>query len=33
MKYNFNEIEAKWQNYWAKNKTFAATNPENGAEA
>ena len=26
MKYNFNEIEAKWQNYWAKNQTFKAEN-------
>ena len=26
MKYNPNEIEAKWQKYWADNKTFAATN-------
>jgi leucyl-tRNA synthetase len=26
MKYNPNEIEAKWQNYWADNKTFAAQN-------
>ena len=22
--YNFNEIEAKWQKYWAANKTFQA---------
>ncbi len=27
MKYNPNEIEAKWQKYWAENKTFAAQNP------
>ena len=27
MKYNPNEIEAKWQKYWADNKTFAAHNP------
>jgi leucyl-tRNA synthetase len=27
MKYNPNEIEAKWQNYWAENQTFAAHNP------
>jgi leucyl-tRNA synthetase len=27
MKYNPNEIEAKWQKYWAENKTFAAHNP------
>ncbi len=26
MKYNPNEIEAKWQKYWAENKTFAAEN-------
>ncbi|MFV0541441.1 MAG: leucine--tRNA ligase [Aestuariibaculum sp.] len=26
MQYNFNKIEAKWQNYWAKNKTFKAEN-------
>ena len=26
MKYNPNEIEAKWQKYWADNKTFAAEN-------
>ena len=26
MKYNPNEIEAKWQKYWADNKTFAAQN-------
>ncbi|MGA9637219.1 class I tRNA ligase family protein, partial [Flavobacterium sp.] len=26
MKYNPNEIEAKWQQYWADNKTFAASN-------
>lgn len=26
MTYNFNEIEAKWQNYWAKNETFKAEN-------
>jgi leucyl-tRNA synthetase len=24
MKYNFNEIEKKWQNYWEENKTFSA---------
>jgi leucyl-tRNA synthetase len=24
MKYNPIEIEAKWQKYWADNKTFAA---------
>lgn len=27
MKYNFNEIEAKWQKYWAENQTFKAKNP------
>jgi leucyl-tRNA synthetase len=26
MKYNPNEIEAKWQKYWAENQTFAAQN-------
>ncbi|MBD0851518.1 leucine--tRNA ligase [Maribacter arenosus] len=26
MQYNFNEIEAKWQKYWAKNQTFKAEN-------
>lgn len=26
MDYNFSEIEAKWQAYWAANKTFAASN-------
>ncbi len=26
MKYNPNEIEEKWQKYWATNKTFAAQN-------
>jgi len=26
MKYNPNEIEAKWQKYWLENKTFAAEN-------
>ncbi|MEN8886057.1 MAG: class I tRNA ligase family protein, partial [Winogradskyella sp.] len=26
MKYNFNDIEKKWQNYWAKNQTFKAVN-------
>ncbi|MCA6436914.1 MAG: leucine--tRNA ligase [Bacteroidetes bacterium] len=24
MEYNFSELEKKWQNYWATNKTFAA---------
>ncbi|AUP79887.1 leucine--tRNA ligase [Flavivirga eckloniae] len=33
MKYNFNEIEAKWQKYWAENQTFKAENPTlSGAE-
>ncbi|PWB25874.1 leucine--tRNA ligase [Flavobacterium sp. HTF] len=33
MKYNPNEIDAKWQKYWAENQTFAAENPESvGAE-
>lgn len=27
MKYFHNEIEAKWQKYWAEHKTFAASNP------
>ncbi len=27
MSYDFKAIEAKWQNYWAENKTFHATNP------
>jgi len=26
MKYNFNEIEAKWQKFWAENQTFKAVN-------
>lgn len=26
MKYNFNNIEAKWQKYWAENGTFKADN-------
>lgn len=26
MEYNFREIEAKWQKYWADNKTFKADN-------
>jgi leucyl-tRNA synthetase len=26
MEYNFNEIEAKWQKYWAENQTFKASN-------
>lgn len=26
MSYNFNEIEAKWQKYWAENQTFKASN-------
>lgn len=27
-KYHFNEIEAKWQKYWAKNQTFRASSPD-----
>ena len=27
MKYNPNEIEARWQKYWSENQTFAANNP------
>ena len=26
MKYDFNKIEKKWQDYWAKNQTFKAEN-------
>ena len=26
MKYHHEKIEAKWQHYWAKNQTFAASN-------
>ncbi|MEX0362142.1 MAG: class I tRNA ligase family protein, partial [Allomuricauda sp.] len=26
MDYNFREIEAKWQKYWAENQTFKASN-------
>ncbi|WP_179318499.1 leucine--tRNA ligase [Winogradskyella helgolandensis] len=26
MTYNFNDIEKKWQDYWAKNQTFKASN-------
>ncbi len=29
MKYHHEKIEAKWQEYWAKNQTFAATNHSN----
>ncbi|HHB51537.1 MAG TPA: leucine--tRNA ligase, partial [Saprospiraceae bacterium] len=29
MKYHFNEIEAKWQKYWASNDTFKAKNNSN----
>ena len=29
MTYNFNAIEKKWQNYWAKNQTFKASNTSN----
>lgn len=28
-KYHFKDIEAKWQNYWAKNQTFKAQNQSN----
>ncbi|MDO1501808.1 class I tRNA ligase family protein [Winogradskyella maritima] len=27
MRYDFNTIEKKWQDYWAKNETFKAQNP------
>lgn len=27
-KYHFNEIEAKWQKYWAENQTFKASSPD-----
>ena len=26
MRYDFNQIEKKWQDYWAKNETFKASN-------
>ena len=26
-KYHFNDIEQKWQKYWAENQTFKAENP------
>ena len=29
MSYHFNEIEAKWQKYWAENQTFKAENNSN----
>jgi len=29
MNYNFREIEAKWQKYWANNQTFKASNNSN----
>lgn len=29
-KYNFLEIESKWQKYWADNQTFQAKNPKQG---
>ena len=33
MRYDFNKIEKKWQDYWAKNQTFKASNPAlSGAE-
>src|SRR5690625_6537823 len=28
--YDFLEIEAKWQKYWADNQTFKAINPQDG---
>lgn len=28
MEYNFSEIEKRWQQYWAKKKTFKALNPD-----
>ncbi|UMB53225.1 leucine--tRNA ligase [Lutibacter sp. A64] len=28
MEYNFREIEANWQQYWAENETFKAENPD-----
>ena len=28
--YDFLEIEAKWQKYWAENQTFKAINPQDG---
>jgi leucyl-tRNA synthetase len=31
MKYSHIEIEAKWQQYWAKNNTFEAKNPVSGS--
>ncbi|HEY0030745.1 MAG TPA: leucine--tRNA ligase [Bacteroidia bacterium] len=30
MEYNFRKVEQKWQQYWAKNKTFKAENPPKG---
>ena len=32
MKYNPNEIDAKWQKYWADNKTFSPLAPKGGIE-
>ena len=29
MEYNFTEVERKWRDYWAKNKTFKAENHSN----
>jgi len=29
MRYDFNQIEKKWQDYWANNKTFKASNTSN----
>src|SRR5690554_2407033 len=31
-KYHFNEIEAKWQKYWAENQTFKASSPNSSKE-
>ena len=28
--YNFKEVEAKWQEYWDKNKTYKVNNHEEG---
>ncbi len=28
MQYDFNQIEAKWQKYWAEHQTFKATSPD-----
>ncbi|CAN5278881.1 hypothetical protein BH23BAC2_BH23BAC2_15250 [soil metagenome] len=31
MSYHFNDIEAKWQKYWAHNQTFKAQNPDSSS--